>query len=82
MTYLKYSELAEILGVTTEALRQRVRRAPDEYPPPVHLGKRTVRFAKSTVDTWLAAKNIRGTRYEARLSGSAIEPVRYVGGKG
>lgn len=62
MKMLTYSDLAKLLGMSTEALRMRVSRNPDQYPPMIKLGSRTVRFEEGTVERWVKAKNARGER--------------------
>ena len=61
--------LADMLGLTPKALRQRLYRNPDDYPPVVSLGPRTRRFDKDTVDRWLRAKNAKGHKLFRKKEG-------------
>ena len=65
MRLLNYHELAAKLGMTTDALRIRISRNPDDYPPKIKIG-RSVRFEEGTVEAWIKSKNARGERYFSR----------------
>jgi predicted DNA-binding transcriptional regulator AlpA len=62
MKMLTYSDLAKLLGLSTEALRMRISRNPEQYPPSIKLGTRTVRFEEGTVERWVKAKNAKGEK--------------------
>lgn len=60
--FITIAELAALLGVTTEAMRLRLGRNPDDYPPKIKLGARTVRFDAATVERWMKARNAKGEK--------------------
>ena len=75
---LDVSALAEILGVTPNAVRCRLAQGSQDIPPPVRLpGSSGIRWRQSDVEAWLAALPVRATEKPAprprKSAGPALE---------
>ncbi|MHB8257521.1 MAG: helix-turn-helix transcriptional regulator, partial [Acidiferrobacterales bacterium] len=71
---LDVSALAEILGVTPNAVRCRLAQGSQDIPPPVRLpGSSGIRWRQSDVEAWLAALPVRATEKPAlRIPAKAV----------